>query len=78
LVALVAANSGTTDAAVGAVLEKVNAQLPHYRQIRGFHRIAEPFTIESGMLTANGKLKRDAITAHFQSQIEQLYRKRDA
>jgi long-chain acyl-CoA synthetase len=77
LVALVAANSGTTDAGVGAVLEKVNARLPHYRQIRAFHRIAEPFTIESGMLTANGKLKRDVITAHFQSQIEQLYRKRD-
>ncbi|MGB7668350.1 MAG: AMP-binding protein [Candidatus Acidiferrales bacterium] len=78
LVALVAANSGTTDAGVGAVLEKVNARLPHYRQIRAFHRVAEPFTIESGMLTANGKLKRDVITAHFQSRIEQLYRKRDA
>jgi long-chain acyl-CoA synthetase len=78
LVALVAANSGTTDAGVSAVLEKVNAQSPHYRQIRAFHRVAEPFTIESGMLTANGKLKRDLITAHFAAQIEQLYRKRSA
>ncbi|MGB6875526.1 MAG: AMP-binding protein [Candidatus Acidiferrales bacterium] len=78
LVALVAANSGVTDARVGATLEKVNARLPHYRQIRAFHRIAEPFTIESGMLTANGKLKRDVIAAHFATQIEQLYRKREA
>jgi long-chain acyl-CoA synthetase len=78
LVALVAANSGVTDAGVGAILEKVNARLPHYRQIRAFHRTAEPFTIESGMLTANGKLRRDAIAAHFKAQIEQLYRKRDA
>ncbi len=78
LIALVAANSGTTEASVGAVLEKVNARLPHYRQIRAFHRTAEPFTIESGMLTANGKLKRDVITAHFAAQIEQLYGKRSA
>ncbi|MGC1106865.1 MAG: AMP-binding protein [Candidatus Acidiferrales bacterium] len=78
LVALVAANSGVTDAGVGATLEKVNERLPHYRQIRAFHRTAEPFTIESGMLTANGKLKRDVIAAHFAAQIEQLYRKREA
>ncbi|HKF51147.1 MAG TPA: AMP-binding protein [Candidatus Acidoferrales bacterium] len=78
LVALVAANSGVTDAGVAGVLEKVNAGLPHYRQIRGFHRVAEPFTIESGMLTANGKLKRDAVAAKFATEIEQLYRKRSA
>jgi long-chain acyl-CoA synthetase len=78
LVALVAANSGVTDAAVSAALEKMNAQLPHYRQIRAFHRVPEPLTIESGMLTANGKLKRDVIAAHFAPQIEQLYRKRQA
>ena len=76
LVALVAANSGVTDAGVSAVLQKVNAQLPHYRQIRAFHRVTEPFTIESGLLTANGKLKRDVIAAQFAAQIEQLYRKR--
>jgi long-chain acyl-CoA synthetase len=76
LVALVAANSGTTDAGVSAALEKMNARLPHYRQIRAFHRVAEAFTIESGMLTANGKLKRDAISAQFARQIELLYRKR--
>jgi hypothetical protein len=25
------------------------------------------------LLTANGKLRRDAIAAHFQSQFEELY-----
>lgn len=78
LVALVAANSGVTDVGVAGALEKVNVRLPHYRQIRGFHRVAEPFTIESGMLTANGKLKRDAVAAKFATEIEQLYRKRSA
>ena len=78
LVALVAANSGVTDTGVASALEKVNARLPHYRQVRGFHRVTEPFTIESGMLTANGKLKRDAVAAKFAAEIEQLYRKRSA
>ncbi len=77
LAALVAANSAATDAGVCAALEKMNERLPHYRKIRAFHRIPEPFTIESGMLTANGKLKRDAVAAKFAPEIEKLYRKRE-
>lgn len=76
LVALVAANSGTADAGVRAAIDKINERLPHYRKIRAFHRVHEPFTIEGGMLTANGKLKRDAVVARFASEIEELYRKR--
>jgi long-chain acyl-CoA synthetase len=75
---LAAANSELTDAQAGPAIEAVNAQLPHYRQIRAFHVLQEPFTIESGMLTANGKLKRAAVAAQFKTQIEQLYRKREA
>ena len=60
---------------VEGALEKINAQLPHYKRIHAFHISAEPFTIENGLLTANGKLKRDAIAAHFRTEIEDLYRK---
>jgi long-subunit acyl-CoA synthetase (AMP-forming) len=35
--------------------------------------IAEPLTIESGLLTANGKLKRELIARHFNSAIEEMY-----
>jgi long-chain acyl-CoA synthetase len=59
-------------------LEAMNEQLPHYKQIRAFHVTDEPFTIGNGLLTANGKLKRDAILARFQAQIEELYRRKDA
>jgi len=58
---------------VQAALDAINGQLPHYKKIRAFHIEREPFTIESGLLTANGKLKRDAIAARFASQIEELY-----
>ena len=36
-------------------------ELPHYKQIRAFRVLPEPFSSENGLLTANGKLKRDAI-----------------
>src|SRR5207248_4457332 len=46
---------------VQAALDAVNAGLPHYKQVRAFRISPEPFTIENGLLTANGKLKRDLI-----------------
>ncbi|MGH9650300.1 MAG: AMP-binding protein, partial [Terriglobales bacterium] len=55
-------------------IDAINQGLPHYKQVRRFHLIAEPFTIESGLLTANGKLKRDAIAAQFAADIEAMYR----
>jgi len=35
--------------------------------------VDEPFTIESGLLTANGKLKRDLIAQRFKGEIEAMY-----
>jgi long-chain acyl-CoA synthetase len=58
---------------VQAVLDAVNAGLPHYKQVRGFRIILEAFTIENGLLTANGKLKRDAIAQRFVTQVEDIY-----
>src|SRR6202035_6125942 len=46
-------------------MERLNATLPHYRKIRMFHVEPQAFTIENGLLTANGKLKRDAVEARF-------------
>lgn len=59
---------------VRAALDKVNAQLPHYKQVRAFCVRKEPFSIENGMLTANGKLKRDVISARLNNDIEGMYR----
>jgi len=58
-------------------IERLNATLPHYRKIRRFHISQELFTIENGLLTANGKLRRDAIAARLSPEIEQMYAKRD-
>jgi long-chain acyl-CoA synthetase len=61
--------------AVQSALEAVNSELPHYRQVRNFAILREAFTPENALLTANGKLKRDAINKRFQEEIEQMYRR---
>jgi long-chain acyl-CoA synthetase len=62
-----------TQEQVQAAVDAVNAQLPHYKQVRAFHVQPEPFSIENGLLTANGKLKRDAIAQRLKSEIEEMY-----
>ncbi len=59
---------------VQLAVDAVNPGLPHYKQVRAFHIVGDPFTIESGLLTANGKLKRDVIAARFKNEIEAMYR----
>ncbi len=56
-----------------AALDLVNPGLPHYKQVRAFHLVEEAFTIESGLLTANGKLKRDVIAERFRNEIDAMY-----
>jgi long-chain acyl-CoA synthetase len=66
--------TGTVEAAtVQAALDTVNPELPHYQQIRSFKTIGASFTPESGLLTANGKLRREAINARYSSEIDSMY-----
>jgi long-subunit acyl-CoA synthetase (AMP-forming) len=38
----------------------------------------EAFSMENGSLTVNGKLKRDVIAARMNTEIEDMYRVRQA
>ncbi len=58
---------------VQAAVDAINPSLPHYKQIRALHVHTEPFSIENGLLTANGKLKRDLIASRLQIEIEEMY-----
>jgi long-chain acyl-CoA synthetase len=60
-------------AAVQGAVDAINLDLPHYRQIRNFHILPEGFTPDSGLLTANGKLKRDAIAKRYDAEINSMY-----
>jgi long-chain acyl-CoA synthetase len=55
------------------VIDAVNADLPHYRQIRNFSILPGIFTAEDGLLTANGKLRRDAIDRRYSAEIATMY-----
>jgi long-chain acyl-CoA synthetase len=61
-----------------AALDAVNPELPHYKQVRAFCLRQEPFSIENGLLTANGKLKRDLISTRMKSEIEDMYQVKQA
>jgi long-chain acyl-CoA synthetase len=63
---------------VQAALDDVNLELPHYKQVRAFRVISDLFSIENGLLTVNGKLKRDAIAVRMKGEIEDMYRVRQA
>lgn len=59
---------------VQTALDSVNPHLPHYKQVRAFHIAQDAFSIDNGMLTANGKLKRDVIAARMKNEIDDMYR----
>lgn len=65
-----------TEERIQAALDQVNPTLPHYRQVRAFHFLPQPFSIENGLLTANGKLKRDAIMRRYAAEVEAMYASR--
>ncbi len=69
---LIVTGSATREQAQAAV-DEVNSHLPHYKQIRALYVHSEPFSIDNGLLTANGKLKRELIAARLQSEIEEMY-----
>ena len=63
---------------VQTALDAVNPHFPHYKQVRAFRLRPEAFSIENGMLTANGKLKRDLISARMKNEIEEMYQVKQA
>jgi long-chain acyl-CoA synthetase len=60
-------------AVVQGALDAVNPELPHYRQVRNFTIFHDALTAESGLLTAMGKIRRDAINARYASEINAMY-----
>ncbi|MFK7732559.1 MAG: AMP-binding protein [Pseudomonadales bacterium] len=51
------------------LIRKRNESLPDYAQIKKWVLADAPFKSENGLLTANGKPKRDAIFAHYKQSL---------
>jgi len=63
--------SAGTDAQIEAAVASANARLPAYAHVTRWRRAA-PFTPANGQLTANGRLRRDMITAKYMNGDEAM------
>ena len=63
-------------AAVNQAIEEANRVLPDYAQVKYWLPAQAPFLPQNGQLTANGRLKREAIWSQYQTSIEQLYKEK--
>lgn len=71
---LVPRQPGTSDDALIHAIAEVNAQLPDYARISRMVRATAPFSVAEGLLTANGRPRRDAVLARYVDEIESSYR----
>ncbi|MHC5132912.1 AMP-binding protein [Pseudomonas glycinis] len=58
-----------TDSEMAAAVAEANAALPDYAQVHQWTRLSQPFTAANGLLTANGRPRRDAIIAQYRTQL---------
>jgi long-chain acyl-CoA synthetase len=58
---------------IGGEIEVANADAPSFERVRGFELLAEPFTLENGMLTPTLKPRRGRISMIHESLIESIY-----
>ncbi len=54
-------------------IDETNAQLPDYARIRKWHRLPTMLSTHGGLMTDNGRPKREVIAAHYARIIESLY-----
>ncbi|MCB0308686.1 MAG: AMP-binding protein [Bdellovibrionales bacterium] len=62
-----------TETEIDKAIVKLNEKLPHYRKIKSFYISKESLSIDKGHLTANQKLRRQAIERYFEDTIASMY-----
>jgi long-subunit acyl-CoA synthetase (AMP-forming) len=61
------------DVALDHWIKQINQSLPQYAQLSKWLRLEQPLTSLNGLLTLNGRPRREAIFNHFQDSLESLY-----
>jgi long-subunit acyl-CoA synthetase (AMP-forming) len=70
---IVPRHGGVTDADIAAAVAATNAGLPEYARVRRHAVVREPFTVASGLLTTNGRPRRERIHARHEALLNELY-----
>ena len=60
-----------TDEQLAAAVAEANEALPDYARVHGWSRLDQPFTSANGLLTANGRPRRDAIVERYRAQLSE-------
>ncbi|MDQ0124068.1 long-subunit acyl-CoA synthetase (AMP-forming) [Pseudomonas lini] len=58
-----------TDEQLATAVTEANEALPDYAQVHHWSRLDQPFTAANGLLTANGRPRRDAIVERYRAQL---------
>jgi long-subunit acyl-CoA synthetase (AMP-forming) len=58
-----------THAQLAAAVAEANQALPDYARVHHWVRLDQPFTNANGLLTANGRPRRDAIVERYRAQL---------
>jgi len=61
------------DSAVAAAVAAANLVLPDYARIKKWLVTSEPFSLQNGLLTANGRLRRAEICSQYEAAVSELY-----
>ncbi|HVK99585.1 MAG TPA: AMP-binding protein [Dongiaceae bacterium] len=69
--AVIVARAGYGQADVAAAVTACNLTLPDYARIGRVLLATEPFTVENGLATANGRVRRGEVEKHFQNFLQQ-------
>ena len=77
-VALISAAPSATSTTIDRAVARANTRLPGYAQVRRWAAFPEPPTATNGLLTANGRLRRNEIVARHRELIESLYDHEDS
>jgi hypothetical protein len=60
-------------AALEQWIEVVNSKLPDYARVKRYFLLEVPLAAREGLITANGRPRRDAINLTLSEQIEFMY-----
>lgn len=63
--AIIVPTAATEATQLDHVINDINGSLPDYAKVREYQISTTPFQYENGLLTANGRMKRAAIAAHY-------------
>ena len=72
LAVLVPRHAGVSDAELAAAVAAVNDTLPDYARAHHWRRADQPFTAANGLATSNGRLRREALRAHYATALAAL------